>query len=254
MKPDALKETALMIDKTLETRPHPDETDTPSMTAFFQMLVRERRSCRRFLPEPLPQTTVHELFSEAVLAPSNCNTQPWEVHVVSGAARDRMATALLEAAESSEEHWDFSFDARAYTGTLGERRQAQGAAYYQALGIKREDWQKRQGLSSENLRFFGAPHAAFLFMPEIGDSVRVASDVGMFAQTFLLALVARGLAGVPQTSLSRFPDVVRRELGLSAESKLLFGISFGRPDTTSASYQYSIGRDPVETMVSFHQE
>jgi nitroreductase len=226
---------------------------TDAMAAPFRALVRERRSTRRFLPEPLDEGTLEELFADAVTAPSNCNTQPWEVHVVSGAARDRVVAALLKAAAETEPHPDFSFEAGAYTGVLGERRQAQGAAYHEALGIKREDWEGRQGVSSDNLKLFGAPHAAFLFMPQIGDSVRVAADVGMFAQTLLLALTARGLAGVPQTSLSRFPDPVREELGLSSDSKLLFGISFGRPDTTAAAYRYRIGRDPLDTLVSFHQ-
>lgn len=236
-----------MTEQHIEATP-----DTDAMTSCFQALVRERRSIRSFLPEPLDPQTLHDLFSDAVTAPSNCNTQPWEVHVLSGESRDRMSEALLKATQNDTPSPDFSFDVNDYTGVLGERRQAQGAAYYQALGVRREDWEARKGLSTDNVRFFGAPHVAFLFMPEIGDSVRAAADVGMFAQTLLLALSARGLAGVPQTSLGRFPDVVRRELSLPPESKLLFGISFGRPDVTSPSYQYRIGRDPVESTVTFH--
>jgi nitroreductase len=164
-----------------------------------------------------------------------------------------MVAALVKAAAEVDPHPDFSFDVEAYKGALGVRRKAQGASYYQALGVRREDHEQRRGLSQQNLHLFGAPHAAFLFMPEVGDSVRVASDVGMFAQTFLLALAARGLAGVPQTSLGRFPDIVRRELQISSESKLLFGISFGVPDTTSAAYEYRIGRESLETLVNFHE-
>ncbi|WP_246872617.1 nitroreductase [Rhodococcus sp. DMU1] len=224
------------------------------MTTPFRTLVRERRSYRSFLPEPLDDVTLHETLADASWAPSNCNTQPWEVHIVSGAARDRLVAALLEAEETSPPNPDFSFDAAAYTGALGDRRHAQGAAYHEALGVERKDYKKRRSVSVQNLHFFGAPHAAFLFLPQVGDSVRVASDVGMFAQTFLLALAARGLAGVPQTTLGMFADTVRRELGISAESKLLFGISFGRPDTSAAAYRYRSTREPVETLVRMHTQ
>lgn len=234
---------------------HPRATKVESsLTSPFQTLVRERRSCRSFLPEPVDDVTLHETLADASWAPSNCNTQPWEVHIVSGAARDRLVAALLEAEETNPPNPDFSFDAAAYTGALGDRRNAQGASYHEALGIERKDYKKRRSVSVQNLHFFGAPHAAFLFMPDVGDSVRVASDVGMFAQTFLLALAARGLAGVPQTSLGLFADTVRRELGISAESRLLFGISFGRPDTSAAAYSYRSTRESVETILRLHTQ
>ncbi|AFR50940.1 nitroreductase [Gordonia sp. KTR9] len=226
-----------------------DDTD---LTRPFQTLVRERRSYRSFLPEPVDEETLREALADASWSPSNCNTQPWEVHIVSGAARDRLVAALLEAEEKSPPTPDFTFDASAYQGALGERRQAQGASYHEALGVERKDYKKRRSVSVQNLHFFGAPHAAFLFMPAVGDSVRVASDVGMFAQTFLLALAARGLSGVPQTTLGMFADTVREELGISDESKLLFGISFGRPDPNAPAYRYRIGREPVENIVTVH--
>jgi hypothetical protein len=72
-----------------------------------------------------------------------------------------------------------------------------------------------------NLEFYGAPHVAFLFMPLVGDGVRVASDIGMYAQNFLLSLTARGLAGVPKTLLGMFADPVREMLGVGDDMKLL---------------------------------
>src|SRR5690348_12308696 len=87
-----------------------------TMTASWQHLVGGRRSCRNFLPDPLDAVTLCEVFAEALTAPSNCNTQPWNVHVVSGDARDRMAAALLAADAEGVASRDFDFDANAYTG------------------------------------------------------------------------------------------------------------------------------------------
>ena len=71
-----------------------------------------------------------------------------------------------------------------------------------------------------NLAFFGAPYAAFQFMPAVGDSVRVASDVGIFARTFLLSPTAHGFAGTSQALLGLFAAPIREHLGVPDEMKL----------------------------------
>lgn len=104
-----------------------------------------------------------------------------------------------------------------------------------------------------NLEFFGAPHVAMLFMPAFHDGVRVASDVGMYAQTFLLSLAAHGLAGVPQTYLGFYADTVREVLGVDPSLKMLFGISFGYPDLDSAASSFHMDKASIEENVTFHR-
>jgi hypothetical protein len=159
---------------------------------------------------------------------------------------------MLDAADRQAYSPDFSWDDAAYTGVLGERRQEQGKTYYQALGIAKDDREARVKAWRDNLRFFGAPHAAFLFMPKVGDGVRVASDIGMYAQTFLLSLTSRGLVGVPQTLLGMFADPVREVLGIGSGMKLLFGISFGYEDVSGLSARVRMERAPLAESVQFH--
>ena len=89
-------------------------------------------------------------------------------------------------------------------------------------------------------------------MPQFGDGVRVAGDMGMYAQTFLLALEAHGLAGIPQTMLGSYADVVRESLGIKPQMKLLFGISFGRADPEGPASQYRMERVPLAESVVVH--
>lgn len=219
---------------------------------LFDDVVNDRRSVRSFRPDPVPDAVLRSVLEDAQRSPSNCNTQPWLVHIVSGAKRDELSKALLEADEAGRFSLDFSFSADDFHGVYKERLQAQGASYYQALGIAREDRDQRRTTMLRNLDFFGAPHAALLFMPEIGDSVRVASDVGMYAQTFLLSLTAHGLGGIPQTILGSYADTVREVLGIDPSQKMLFGMSFGYPDQTAVGSEYRIGKVPVEESVTFH--
>ncbi|HBP4966862.1 TPA: nitroreductase [Pseudomonas aeruginosa] len=224
-----------------------------SQSSSFQDVVRSRHSVRGFLPSPIPRSVLNEILQEAQCAPSNCNTQPWRVHIVSGAKLKDLSATLVQALREGNYTSDFTFDTGDYPGPYRKRAADQGGRYYQALGVARGDSLTRTEVVERNVTFFGAPHAAFLFLPAVGDNVRVASDVGMYAQTFLLALAARGYAGVPQTILGSFAETVRHALGVSDDLKLLFGISFGMPDSAHASFGYREGRVPLEDSVVWHE-
>ena len=44
--------------------------------------IKERRSCRNFLPEPVSEDTIEKILEAAIWAPSPLNLQPWEFIVV----------------------------------------------------------------------------------------------------------------------------------------------------------------------------
>jgi nitroreductase len=209
---------------------------------------------RRFLPDPLHPAVIRGVLEDAQTAPSNCNVQPWTVHIVSGATRDTLSKELLKAEEQELISSDFSFDYADFgEGTYLERAHHQAATIYRAMGIPRSDRAARKTAARENLNFYGAPHVAFLFMPAFGDGVRVAGDIGMYAQNFLLSLTARGLGGVPQTMLGQYADTVRAGLDVPRDLKLLFGISFGTADPAASINSVRMGRLPLERNVVLHE-
>lgn len=219
----------------------------------FSDVVRMRKSTRGFLPTPAPLETITSVLEEAQMAPSNCNTQPWNTHIVSGQKLKDLSDALFKAVASSNFSPDFTFDMDHYYGIYSDRQKAQGKGYFESIGVARSDKEARNQAVGLNYKFFNAPHAAFLFMPSFGDDVRVASDIGMYAQTFLLSLTSHGLAGIPQTALGFFADTIRKTLNISQEFKLLFGMSFGYPDLDVAGSSFKMGRDPISDNVTFHQ-
>ncbi|MCX8562876.1 nitroreductase [Mycolicibacterium mucogenicum] len=216
----------------------------------FIDVIRSRRSARKFLPTPMSPADIASVLADAQTSPSNSNTQPWQVHVVSGAQRDAVSQDLLHAYEQDRESPDFSFDYG--DGTYLKRSQEHGAVLYQAWGVERADVEGRREVVRDNLRFYGAPHVTFLFMPKLGDGVRTAGDIGMYAQTFLLSLTARGFHGIPQTVLGMYADIVRQNLGVSDDLKLLFGISFGTADPTAAINDVHMHRLPLHESVFWH--
>lgn len=214
--------------------------------------IRTRRSVRRFLPLEVPPETLHAIFSLAQCAPSNCNTQPWLAHVVSGAVcnglRERLSRAALDPATHAP---DFPYDGR-YEGAFRTRQHDAAAQLHGAMGIARGDKAGRMQSFLQNFGFFGAPHAAFVFMPT-PFGLREAADCGMYAQTLMLAMAAHGVASCPQTSLSFHPGVVRDALGVDASQRLLFGISFGYEDPDASANACRVGRAVLEQSVVFHR-
>ncbi len=102
-----------------------------------------------------------------------------------------------------------------------------------------------------NFTFVDAPHVAFLFLPE-PFGLREAADLGMYAQTLMLAMTANGLGSCPQTALSFQADFVREVLGVEAGNKLLFGISFGYPDESAPANRCVTDRAALADTVTFH--
>jgi nitroreductase len=228
------------------------EVEAPrgELAAYAERLIRGRRATRAFLPAPVPEGTMQRIFSLAGAAPSNSNAQPWQVEVVSGARRVELADALVAAHSAGRTSVDFPYSEDIYTPEHQRRRAAAGAAMYGALGIGRDEHEKRAAYDAESLRFYGAPHVALLFAPATAEA-RLAADVGMYGQTLLLAMAAYGVDSCPQGLLSFYADTVRKTLGLD-DGKLLFGISFGYADIEAPVNRISVGRAPLRSTTRFH--
>ena len=53
-------------------------------TLSFKEATRIRRSIRGFLDKPVPESVIRAVLEDAQHAPSNCNTQPCNTHIVRG--------------------------------------------------------------------------------------------------------------------------------------------------------------------------
>ncbi|MFK0292524.1 nitroreductase [Streptomyces sp. NPDC090442] len=220
------------------------------LASHAEKLIRGRRAVRAFRPDPVPQETLRTVFSLAGAAPSNSNTQPWRVEVVSGAPRARLADALQAAHAAHRTSVDFPYDDAGYLPVQRARRGEFGGRLYGALGIDRDDHAARAAYDAESLGFYGAPHVAFLFVADRADA-RLAADVGGYLQTLLLAMTAYGVDSCPQGLLSFYADTVRGELGVN-EGKLLVGVSFGYADEAAPVNRISTPRAALETTTTFH--
>jgi nitroreductase len=78
-----------------------------------------------------------------------------------------------------------------------------------------------------------------------------ALSVGMFLQTLLLALTARGLGTCCEVSIAGYPEIVRAQLAIPAELSILCGLAVGYPDPDFAANKLHVGREPIGNNVVF---
>lgn len=217
----------------------------------LEAVLKARKSVRAFRPDPVPRALLDRALEMARWTPSNCNTQPWQVHLVGGAAAERLRGELLADAAAGKMAPDVPYLMAEYPPLIQERQIAHIVCQQAAFGIARDDKDARAKLSRGNMGFWNAPHVAFLFMPAFGNE-REAADIGAFGQSLMLACAALGVGTCPQTSLGMMAATVKRVLGVANDMKLLFGVAIGFPDEEHAAVRLEQERLDLARFVVRH--
>jgi nitroreductase len=211
-------------------------------------LLGERHSCRAFLPRAVPEATVRRIVEIAQLAPSWCNSQPWETLITSADETERFRTYLQARVVDTPGVYDIT-PPGAYEGVYRERRRSAGFALYDSVGIEHSDQAGRVRQAMENYRLFGAPHVAIVTSEApLGPYGYV--DTGGYVSTFLLAAQSLGVATIAQASIANFSNVVREHFALPASRHVVCAISFGYADTQHPANHFRTTRAPLDEAVS----
>jgi len=203
--------------------------------------IKTRRSIRAFRPDPIPGDVMNRILQAASASPSYTNTQPWEVVVVSGKKRDQMAEKLLGLAKAKAPTAPDLPKPKAWPPALDARSHEHGARRLSTLGLARDDAAGREKLSLGNFEFYGAPCAAFLFMDASLGEWSI-FDMGLFAQTLILAAHSLGVGSCLQASVTGYAPEIKKFLGVAEGKKLVIGISLGYPDEKAVLNTYRSSR------------
>jgi nitroreductase len=216
----------------------------------LEELLHERYSCRAFKPDPVPRETIEHILKVAQRTASWCNSQPWQVLIASGEARERFRKLIYtEAASGAGDDHDFT-PPREYLGVYLERRRESGFQLYNTLGIPRGDKAAYGKQALENYNFFGAPHVAIIHTTEpLG--IYGAIDCGAYVGNFMLAAQALGLGTIAQAALARHSGLIRRHFKLGDDRRVVCGISFGFADHAHKVNSYRTSRAGIADTVTF---
>ncbi len=222
--------------------------------AFLDLMV-SRRSIRAFLPDPVPRVDIERILTAASRAPSGTNTQPWHVHVLTGAARDRLVAAVCHAfdTEADQHQYEYDYYPEEFFEPYLSRRRKVGFDLYGLLGIAKGDKAAMQAAHRRNYEFFGAP-VGLMFTIDRRMGRGSWLDYGGFMQNVMLAARALGYDTCPQAAWIQFHKIVREQLALPDNYQLVCGMALGRADLDAPANRLVTERAPLAEFVRFHDE
>jgi len=223
--------------------------------AAVDAAITSRRSVRGFLPTPIPDATVREILEVAARAPSGTNTQPWKVHVLTGAARERLGNAIKAAyddpAERVQHTEEYDYYPREWVSPYIDRRRKVGWDLYGLLEIGKADKLKMHAQHGRNYVFFDAPVGLIFTIDRIlaqGSWL----DYGMFLENIMIAARGRGLDTCPQAAFTQFHRVIKRELRLGDHEMVVCGMALGVADNEAVANRLTTARAAVDEFAKFH--
>jgi len=227
---------------------------TPDAAAAVDAAIVTRRSIRAFLPTPVPRATIEEILRVASHAPSGTNTQPWQVCVLTGAAKERLSTRILAAyddpAERARHAEEYAYYPTEWRSPYIDRRRKVGWDLYGLLGIGKADKERMHRQHGQNYRFFDAPVGLIFTIDRVMQQGSWL-DYGMFLQSVMLAARARGLDTCPQAAFTQFHRLIAEELQLPPERMVVCGMSLGHADPGAVENTLATEREPVAGFARF---
>lgn len=247
---------------TAPSATHPDRSPTEAPIAGHLLRqavdwsIVSRRSIRAFLPTSVPREDVHAILDVARHAASGMNTQPWRVHVLTGAAKDRLCAAIAaldnEGAGAQGLTEPYHYYPLDWVSPYVDRRRKVGWDLYGLLGITKGDKARMHAQHGRNYRFFDAPVGLIFTVNHVMQAGSL-MDYGMFLQSVMLAARARGLDTCPQVAFTKFHQVIGAELGIPGTEMVVCGMSLGHADPACIENTLVTERESVDSFTTYHK-
>lgn len=166
-------------------------------------LMKERRSIRKYKPDPIPEDVLERAMESAIWAPSAMNRQPWKFYVLHDEMRDRLASLHQGLIEEMEDR-------------IREKYGEEG------VEIRRNLYRN----------FGNAPVAVVCFTDEMeGTPNRNVISAALACENLVLAARSEGLGSLMMTSSLAMTDEISFLCGVDQKKMMLvMVILLGYPD------------------------
>jgi nitroreductase len=197
----------------------------------FDEVVMGRRSIRGYKPDPVPRALIEEIITLASRAPSSMNSQPWNFTVVTGAPLDAIrrgnSERMLAGVPQSREFRT----GNAFVGAHRERQVDVAKQLFGAMGIERDDKERRQDWVMRGFRQFDAPVCVIVtYDRDCDGSDDTPFDCGAVTNALVTAAWSRGLGTVINSQGIMQSPVVREHAGIPDDQVIMKSIALGWPD------------------------
>jgi nitroreductase len=218
----------------------------------FDEVVRGRRSIRGYKSDPVPRALIEEIIGLAMRAPSSMNTQPWNFYVLTGEPLDRIRAGNTERNLAGIPHSREFRTGKAFQGAHRDRQVGVAKQLFSAMGIAREDQEKRHDWVLRGFRQFDAPVCVIVtYDRELADSDDTSFDCGAVTTALVNAAWSRGLGAVINSQGIMQSPVVREHAGVAENQVIMKAIALGWPDDTFPANAVVSERKSIEEATVF---
>jgi len=218
----------------------------------FSDLVRARKSIRGYKKDAVPREVLEEIVEIAKGAPSSMNTQPWHITIVTGAPLDRIRKGNTENMVSGvKPKRDFPMK-EAYEGEHRKRQIEVAVQLFEAMGIERDDKERRMDWVMRGFRQFDAPVSLVLTYDKCLEPAAISQfDLGAVSYGICLAAWERGLGTVINGQGIMQSDVVREHAGIPDDQNIMICIAMGYPEEEFSANKVKSRRAKNDDIVTF---
>lgn len=218
----------------------------------FETLIRERRSIRGYQKKPVPREVIAEIIEVAKWSPSSMNTQSWHVHVVTGDPLERIRKGNTENMMSGvPPKRDFPMKEK-YEGIHKQRQVGIAVQLFEAMGIARDDREKRMDWVMRGFRQFDAPVSVVLTYDKYLEPAAMSHfDLGAFTHAIVMAAWEHGLGSVINGQGIMQSDVVREHAGIPDDQNIMICIAMGYPDEDFVANDVKSVREANDAFVRY---
>lgn len=212
--------------------------------------ILSRKSIRSFRNDPVPEELIRKIMETALWAPSWGNTQPWHFTVVSGKILSNIKERSVQLLQDNMPTCPEYEMPEHFIEDQGLRYKELGKRLFGALGIQREDKEKRRQHLMNMTRCFGAPTMIYLHLDK-GFNPYALMDLGIIMQTIALLAVDEGLGTVFLARSVRYPNAVREYAPIPGDHVLIIGMAIGYPDEDHLANKFRSFRGEPKEFVKY---
>ncbi|NKB16603.1 MAG: nitroreductase [Sphingomonadales bacterium] len=197
----------------------------------FDDVILGRRSIRGYKPDPVPKELIAEIIGLAMRARRRMNTQPWNFYVITGEPLDRIRAGNTERNVAGIPHSREFRTGQPFAGKHRDRQVGVAKQLFSAMGIERDNKDKRQDWVLRGFRQFDAPVCVIVtYDRELGTSDDTAFDCGAVTTALVNAAWSRGLGCVINSQGIMQSPVVREHAGIPDDQVIMKAVALGWPD------------------------
>ncbi|MFM7124220.1 MAG: nitroreductase [Actinomycetes bacterium] len=218
----------------------------------YEEIALARRSIRGYKPDPIPREILEEIIHIAKQAPSSMNTQPWHFHVLTGEPLERIRkgnTEKMMAGSAVDREIKLN---HGYEGPHRERQIEIAVQLFEAMGIARDDKERRMDWVMRGFRQFDAPVSIVITVDKaLADDTIAHFDCGAATYGLVLAAWSKGIGSVINGQGIMQSSVVRENANIPEDHVIMTCVAMGYPDDSFVANDVKSRRSPNDRVASF---